>query len=112
MFETLFNKKSYKNISPKEVKERLATKDGVFLIDVRTSDEYREVHIPNSISLPLDQLKQGISKIVSNKDAEIIVYCLSGMRATSASTQLVAMGYSNISNMGGISSWKYETEKG
>ncbi len=112
MFEVLFKKKSHKNISPLEAKERLAASKDVLLIDVRTPEEYREVHIPNSISLPLNQLKTGISKIASNKDTEIIVYCLSGMRASQACSQLATMGYTNISNMGGIQSWRYETEKG
>jgi phage shock protein E len=112
MFEALFGKKGYTNISPREAKERLATGKGVLLLDVRTPEEYNEIHIPNSISLPLNQLKPGISKVASDKDTEIIVYCLSGMRAASACSQLAAMGYTNVSNMGGIQSWKYETERG
>jgi phage shock protein E len=112
MFESLFGKKGYTNISPREGKELIATGKNVFLLDVRTAEEYREVHIPNSISLPLNQLKSEISKVVSDKDTKVIVYCLSGMRAATASSQLAAMGYTNVSNMGGIQSWPYETQKG
>lgn len=82
------------------------------LLDVRTPEEYEELHIPNSVSLPLAQLKSGIGKVVSDKAAEIIVYCLSGARAATACRQLAAMGYANVSNMGGIYSWRYEMEKG
>jgi rhodanese-related sulfurtransferase len=112
MFESLFRKKGYKNISSREAKERIDTDNNVILLDVRTPEEFREEHIPKSISLPLNKLKTGISKVASNKDTEIIVYCLSGMRAATASNQLADMGYTNVSNMGGIQSWKYETESG
>jgi phage shock protein E len=112
MFETLFGKKSTGNISPSQARERLAANKNALLLDVRTPEEYSEVHIPHSISLPLNQLKSGISKVASEKNTEIIVYCLSGMRAASACKELAAMGYTNVSNMGGIQGWKYGTEKG
>lgn len=112
MFESLFGKKSYQNISPLEGKERLDADKNIILIDVRNPDEYAEVHIPNSKSLPLNKLESGISKIAKGKESEIIVYCLSGARAASACSQLSAMGYTNVSNMGGIKSWKYDTVRG
>ena len=107
----LFGKKGYKNIPQSEAKQRLSANQNIVLLDVRTPEEYRELHIPKSKSLPLNQI-DGINKVAADKDAEIIVYCLSGMRAASACSQLAAMGYTNVSNMGGIQSWKYETAKG
>ena len=112
MFGSLFGQKSYQNISPLEGKNRLDTDKNIILIDVRTPDEYAQVHIPNSKSLPLNKLESGISKIAKDKESEIIVYCLSGARAASACSQLSTMGYTNVSNMGGIQSWKYETVHG
>lgn len=82
------------------------------MLDVRTPEEYAAVHIPASKSLPLDQLEARIEKIAANKDREIIVYCLSGARAASACSYLSAMGYTNVSTMGGIRTWEYELEKG
>lgn len=111
MFEALFKKKTVANISPREVMERLNTNTEILLLDVRTPEEYAQAHIPHSISLPLNQLKSGISKIVEDKSAEIIVYCLSGMRAAQACSQLTSMGYSNVRNLGGIQSWKFGTER-
>lgn len=112
MFKGLWGKKGFQNISPEEAKERLSPGRKVVLLDVRTPEEYREIHIPNSISLPLAELKSGIGKVVGDKVTEIIVYCLSGMRSATACRQLAAMGYTNVSNMGGIQSWRYETERG
>lgn len=112
MLDFLFDKKDFKNISPKEAKELLSSGRKTILLDVRTREEYREVHIPNSISLPLAQLKSEIGKVAGDKNAEMIVYCLSGARSAVACRQLAAMGYTGVSNMGGISSWHYETERG
>ncbi len=112
MFEGLFGKKNYKNISAREGKERLEINKNAVLIDVRSPEEYAQVHIPKSKSLPLDRLPNGITKIAKNKDDELIVYCLSGARAASACMQLSSMGYTNVCNMGGIQSWPYEKVKG
>lgn len=112
MFEALFGNRNVKKISQSEAKERLSSRKDIVLLDVRTPEEYAEVHIPHSISLPLNRLKSGIAKVCKDKSAEIIVYCLSGMRASTACSQLASMGYTNVSNMGGIQSWRYETETG
>lgn len=112
MFASLFGKKKYKDISQSEAKKRLSTDKNIILLDVRTPEEYRSVHIPSSKLLPLDQVASKAPKLIRSKDAEIFVYCLSGVRAASACKQLAAMGYTNVNNMGGIQTWKYETERG
>jgi rhodanese-related sulfurtransferase len=81
------------------------------LVDVRTPQEFKSGHIPTSISLPLDLINTSATKFLPNKDAEIIVYCQSGMRAKAACAQLMDMGYTNISLLGGIIQWPYEITK-
>lgn len=112
VIKTLFTRKTYRSISPQEAKQRLDSGDPVLLLDVRTHEEYDALHIPGSKSIPLNELGAKIAKVAPDKDAEILVYCLSGGRADSACGQLSALGYSNVSNMGGIRFWKYETESG
>ncbi len=112
MFEFLLQNNKAHKITPREVKELLTSGEKIVLLDVRTPEEYHEVHIPHSISLPLDELKAGITKTAPKKDAKIVTYCLSGMRAAQACRELADMGYTNVSNMGGIRSWNYETERG
>ena len=112
MLKTIFGRKMYREVFPGDAKERLDADPGILLLDVRTPEEYASAHIPRSKSLPLDQVESRISKIAADKDTEIIVYCLSGARAASACSQLCAMGYTNVSTMGGIRSWKYELAQG
>ncbi len=90
----------------------METDKSILLIDVRTPEEYREVHIPHSISVPLDNLKTKIEKVSPNKETELFIYCRSGARASTACTELVKMGYTNVHNLGGIMSWPFETERG
>jgi len=112
MFKLLFKRKNIKKISQREAKGLISSDKKIVLLDVRTPEEYHEVHIPHSISLPLDTLKAKASKIVPDKDTEIITYCLSGIRAAKACRELSSMGYINVRNMGGLNKWKYETERG
>ena len=112
MFESLLGLRSARSISPREARERLTSGDKIVLLDVRTPEEYAEIHIPHSLSLPLDRLRSRIGAVVGDKDAEIIVYCLSGARAATACRELSAMGYTNVRNLGGIRSWPYETVRG
>lgn len=112
MFHIGFQEKSYRELSPEQAKERLKADNSILLLDVRTPEEYQKVHIPGSVSLPLNELADGIFHFAPEQNKEIIVYCLSGARAGSACKILSQIGYSNVSTMGGIRSWKYELEQG
>ncbi|WP_444659518.1 rhodanese-like domain-containing protein [Caproiciproducens sp. R2] len=112
MFKTLLRTKTYDTVSPKEAKKRLEENPDLLLLDVRTPEEYREIRIPGSRLIPLNELEQGIKKAVPDKSREILVYCLSGARAAAACRRLSAMGYTRVGNMGGIRSWPYQTVSG
>lgn len=72
------------------------------LIDVRSPAEFALGHVEAALSIPLVLLSHEIGKAVPDKDAPIIVYCLSGGRSASARTQLLGMGYRNVFNGGGV----------
>ena len=86
-----------------------ATPGGV-LLDVRTPQEYREGHIPNSVNLPLETLGGG-SSVPAGKDAPLFVYCYSGTRSRQAVGLLERMGYANAKNIGGIAAYKGKVER-
>lgn len=48
-------------------------KEKVMLIDVRPKDEYNAGHIPNAVSIPLEQLKKRLNELPKNQT--IIAYC-------------------------------------
>lgn len=77
---------------------------GAVLLDVRTPQEYKDGHIPNSKNVPLQSI--GNIKTVTDKmDTPVFVYCYSGGRSRQAAGLLQRMGYSNVKNIGGISSY-------
>lgn len=83
--------------------------EGAILLDVRTSQEYREGHIPGSKNVPLQSI-QNISSVTSQKDAPLFVYCYSGNRSRQAVDFLTHMGYTNVKNSGGIASYTGKVE--
>lgn len=91
-------------ITPKEVNERIANGEKLFLLDVREREEYADAHIPESVLIPLGQLSHKLSSIP--KDATIIAVCRSGNRSGVAADMLRRAGYSNVLNLrGGIIAW-------
>lgn len=80
------------------------------LLDVRTSEEYREGHIPGSKNVPLQQLDK-IAAIVDYKDMVLYVYCHSGTRSRQAAALLRHMGYTNVINIGGITAYRGKVER-
>ena len=80
---------------------------GAVLLDVRTPQEYREGHIPNSVNLPLQDLGGG-KPVPAGKDAPLFVYCHSGARSRQAVSLLERMGYAHVKNIGGMAAYKGE----
>lgn len=102
-------KAEYKKITPEQAKKMIDEKTDIILLDVRTDAEFKEKRIANSILIPDYEIKAKAEEILKDKNAAILVYCRSGRRSASASQQLIAMGYQNIYDFGGIIDWPYET---
>ncbi|MCL4268434.1 MAG: rhodanese-like domain-containing protein [Anaerolineales bacterium] len=77
--------------------------DGVFVLDVRTQEEWDEYHAPNTTLIPLDQLPARLSELP--KDREILVVCRSGNRSQQGRDILLNAGFTATSMAGGLSEW-------
>ncbi len=84
--------------------------EGAVLLDVRTAEEYRQGHIPDSINISLQTIDKVLLEI-SNKETPLFVYCYSGSRSGQAVNLLKGMGYTNVTNIGGISSYSGKVER-
>ena len=82
---------------------------GAVLVDVRSSREYREGHIPGSLNLPLEIIDSAPS-VLKDREAPLYVYCYSGARSAQAARVLVSMGFRNVKNIGGIASYSGPVE--
>ena len=86
------------------------TQQAAILIDVRQPDEYEKGHIPGARSIPLQKLRD-FSLEVTDKDTPIYVYCLSGARSARAVRALRGVGFTAVTDLGGISSYQGELEQ-
>lgn len=91
------------------VKEYRET-SGAVLLDVRTRQEYREGHIPDSRNVPLQELSQ-IESAVPKKDTPLFTYCHSGARSRQAAEELRRRGYLHVKNIGGITAYTGKVER-
>ncbi len=79
-----------------------ATMDnGPIIIDVRTPEECARGMYPGAVNIPLDELPGQIDNIGS-KDRDITLYCASGARSAYGTKILQQLGFTNVSNGGGI----------
>ena len=84
---------------------RYQTEPGLFLLDVRSEEEWAAGHIPGSLLLPMYRLISRRAEL--NPQRETIVLCERGIRSLSVALVLVArLGFVNVSILkGGIASW-------
>lgn len=108
-FEILVNeiRPQIKELTVTQVQQKFANGEQFIFVDVREDNEWAAGRIPYSIHIGRGVLERDIASNVSNKSAEIILYCGGGFRSALAAYNLQKMGYTNVSSMdGGIREWK------
>ena len=80
------------------------------LIDVRQPDEFEKGHIPGARSVPLQKLRD-FSEEITDKDTPVYVYCLSGARSARAVRALRGVGFTAVTDLGGINAYTGQLEK-
>lgn len=83
---------------------------GAVLLDVRSAGEYKGGRIPDSINLDVGRI-QNAPSIVKEKQTPLFVYCYSGSRSSQAVLALKNMGYTNVTNIGGIAGYHGKIER-
>lgn len=90
-----------RQITPRELDQ----KKGMLLLDVRSTGEYEQGHIPGAVHVPMAEIGDKVKKL--KKDKEVVVYCRSGNQSIWAIKRLMGMGYKNLYNLkGGYNAWK------
>lgn len=100
-----------RNISAKEAQQMKQQNHAAVFLDVRTPEEYKDGHLPDAVNLPLDEMEKETAARFPEKDTVLLIYCRSGRRSAIAAQALVAMGYTDVYDFGGINSWPYEIVK-
>ena len=103
---------NFQIINAQQAKQMMDQSTGYVIVDVRTQSEFQDGHIDGAVLIPVDQVASLAPSKLPDKTQLIFVYCRSGARAQQASTILAQMGYTNVVDFGGISSWPYGTVTG
>lgn len=100
----------FKSVDIKEFKIEIAKSD-VQLLDVRTTKEYSEGHIPGAMNIDVNapDFEEKIKTL--DKKENVAIYCRSGRRSKMAANKLTAAGYKVIELNTGFLSWDGEVEK-
>ena len=103
---------TYRQVNMDEAITMMEEESSYIILDVRTPEEFADKHIPGAINIPNETISTEEIPELPNKDQLILVYCRSGNRSKQASEKLVALGYTNIVEFGGINDWPGETVTG
>lgn len=96
-------------LTPMEVERKLKSGDDFILLDVRSPGEWASYRIeaPQARLLPLRELRHKLDKLP--RDAEIVIFCQTSVRAYQAQRILDGAGFKDVKFMdGSIASWPYE----
>jgi rhodanese-related sulfurtransferase len=61
-------------ISTKDLKSKLDRKQ-IAVVETLAPERYREAHIPGTLNIPPERIKELAPQVLPNKDAEIITDC-------------------------------------
>lgn len=94
----VFTLRGESTLSEKDARERF--KAGALVVDVRTPAEFAEKKLPGAINIPLDTIQSGITNHVTDRSKVVLLHCRTGRRSGIAETELRALGYTNVFNIG------------
>ena len=104
-------KPSWVQIDQETAKRMMEADDGHVIVDVRRQDEYDAGHIPGAVLIPNESIVDERPSELPDLEQVILIYCRSGNRSKQAAQKLADLGYRNIYEFGGITTWTGEIVK-
>jgi rhodanese-related sulfurtransferase len=94
----------YRNISSFEARRLIGQKKNIYLLDVRTPDEFRQARMKGSVLIPISEIEQRIAEVPKNRP--VLVFCAVGSRSNLVAGFLAGKGYVEVYNMqDGLIGW-------
>lgn len=96
-------------ITPRQLKERLAQGENLQLLDVREPQEWDICHL-GGLNIPLSDLPKEVGQL--NKDVTTVIICHHGFRSAQALAFLQHRhGFEHLLNLkGGLHAWAQEVD--
>lgn len=93
-----------KPLSVKEARTLIDKTPTLYILDVRSADEYRQIRMKNSVLIPINELERRLNEVPKNRP--VLVLCAVGARSRSAADFLAGHGYSEVYHLdNGIFAW-------
>jgi rhodanese-related sulfurtransferase len=91
-------------VTASDAAEQLAGPKPPLVLDVRAPKEWKSKHIPGSINVPLNHLRERVGELP--RDRGILVHCAGGYRSSIAASILQQCGFQELAELtGGIAAW-------
>lgn len=94
LYNRLFCRLDKTDFTQEEATE-IYERTNALLIDVRTSEEYRENHIEGAVNIPVYEI-DNIKNEIIDPNKVILVYCKTGKRSKIVKQILIQNGYKNV----------------
>lgn len=92
------------NLGPDESFRLVQQRSDLYVLDVRTPGEFRQVRLREARLIPVNQLVQRLAELP--RDRPILVYCAVGSRSAQVVNYLARKGFAEVYNLyGGIYAW-------
>ena len=99
----------YETIAPRELEERMARGDTLFLVDVREAFEHEVARIEGARLLPHSRFHEWAGGL--SPEDEIVFMCHHGIRSAQVCSILARQGFKRLRNLaGGIDRWSAEVD--
>ena len=72
------------------------------IIDVRTLEEWNTGHLASAQHIPLKEFAEQLKSLSIDKNRTVHLYCRSGNRSGKAKALMQKLGYTHVTNAGGI----------
>lgn len=93
-----------REISSREAKTLLEKNKSIYLLDVRTPQEYSQARLAGSVLIPISDFERRVNEVPKNRP--ILVYCAVGSRSKPVANFLARRGNAEVYNMtDGIVGW-------
>lgn len=90
-----------------DLASRLGTENLPVIVDVRSTDEFNDGHIPGAIHIPYWSILTRYDQIPAKPDQPVILYCEHGPRASIARFFLNRVGFEAVLYLEGhMTAWK------
>lgn len=86
-----------------ELQQGLTSAQPPLVLDVREPYEWRQVHIPFALHIPMNDVPQRLTELPQT--TAIVVICAHGSRSYDVAGYLIEQGYQASSLAGGINQW-------